>query len=37
MYLVGECMIWTDGTVKRAKRDTAYSPDEYAPDWEVVE
>ena len=37
MYLVGECMIWTDGTVKRAIRDTAYSPDEYAADWETVE
>lgn len=36
MYLVGECMIWTDGTVKRAKRDTSYSPDEYAADWETV-
>ncbi len=36
MYLVGECMIWTDGTVKRAKRDTSYSPDEYAADWEDV-
>ena len=36
MYLVGECMLWTDGTVKRAKRDTIYSPDEYAADWETV-
>lgn len=34
MYLKGECMIWTDGVVKRALRDTTYSPDEYAPDWE---
>lgn len=34
MYLAGECMIWKDGTVKRAVRDTSYSPDEYAPDWE---
>lgn len=33
MYLVGECMIWTDGTVRTALRDTIYSPDEYAPDW----
>ena len=37
MYLVGECMIWTDGTVKRAVRDTIYNPDEYAADWETVE
>lgn len=37
MYLVGECMLWTDGTVRRAKRDTAYSPEEYSADWEVVE
>ena len=36
MYLKGECMIWTDGTVKRALRDTAYDPDEYAADWEGV-
>ena len=36
-YKVGECMLWTDGTVRRALRDTTYSPDEYAPDWEVVE
>ncbi len=37
MYLTGECMIWTDGVVKRAKRDTIYSPDEYAADWEDAE
>ena len=37
MYLVGECMIWTDGLVYKALRDTNYSPAEYAPDWEVVE
>lgn len=36
MYLVGECMIWTDGAVMRATRDTTYSPDEYAADWETV-
>lgn len=36
MYLVGECMVWTDGTVKRSLRDTIYSPDEYAADWETV-
>ena len=33
MYLAGECMVWTDGTVKTAVRDTAYSPDEYSADW----
>ena len=37
LYYEGECMIWTDGKVKRAKRTTNYSPDEYAPDWEDVE
>lgn len=36
MYLVGECMVWTDGTVMRALRDTIYSPDEYAGDWEDI-
>ncbi len=36
MYLKGECMIWTNGAIMRATRDTTYSPDEYAPDWEEV-
>lgn len=36
MYLVGECMLWTDGVVMRAIRDTIYSPEEYAADWEEV-
>lgn len=36
MYLTGEYMIWTDGTIKRAKMDTIYSPDEYAQAWETV-
>lgn len=36
MYLAGEYMIWTDGSIKRAKMDTAYSPDEYAQAWETV-
>jgi hypothetical protein len=36
MYLVGECMIWTDGAVMKAVRDTIYSPAEYAADWELV-
>lgn len=34
MYRAGEYMIWTDGTVKRCREDTAYSPDEYAAAWE---
>ena len=36
LYLEGECMIWTDGNVMRAKRDTNFSPVEYPLDWEVV-
>lgn len=36
MYLESECMIWTDGLVYRCQRDTIYSPEEYAPDWERV-
>lgn len=36
MYLAGECMVWTDGMVMRAVRDTIYSPDEYAGDWEDI-
>ena len=35
MYLKGECMIWSDGSVRRANRDTPYSPDENPSDWEV--
>lgn len=34
IYHIGEYMIWTDGTVKRCKRDTNFSPDEYPADWE---
>lgn len=37
LYMKGECMIWTNGKVKRATRDTTYSPDEYPPDWEDAE
>lgn len=37
MYLAEECMVWSDGTVYRAQRDTIYSPAEYAADWKVVE
>lgn len=36
MYLKGECMLFTDGLVYRALRDTVYDPIEYAADWEVV-
>lgn len=34
MYRVGECIAWTDGYTYRATRDTTYSVEEYAPDWE---
>lgn len=39
MYLKDECMVWTDGTIKRCVLDagTIYSPDEYAPAWEDVD
>ena len=36
IYHEGECMIWTDGRILRAVRDTNFSPDEYAADWEDV-
>lgn len=36
MYLVGECMVWEDGSTMRAVRDTIYSPVEYAGDWESI-
>ena len=34
MYKTGEYMIWQDGTIKRCKQDTNFSPDEYAQAWE---
>lgn len=34
MYRVGECMIWTDGSVYRCISDTIYSPADYAAAWE---
>lgn len=37
LYYVGECMIWIDGYVYRATRNTNFSPEEYAPDWERAE
>ena len=36
IYLKGECALWANGVVKRALRDTNYSPDEYPADWEDV-
>lgn len=37
MYLTGEYMVWTDGKTYRCVSGTAYSPEEYAGAWEVVE
>lgn len=37
MYLKDECMIWEDEKVYKCLRDTIYSPEEYAADWEAVE
>lgn len=37
MYLVDECMVYTDGKTYRCLRDTIYSPEEYSPDWERME
>lgn len=37
MYRAGEYMVWTDGSIKRATQDTAYSPADYPPAWEKVE
>lgn len=36
IYHSGECMIWTDGSIRKALRDTDFSPDEYPADWETV-
>lgn len=36
-YKQGEMMVWTDEKVYRAKMDTAYSSEEYAQAWEVVQ
>lgn len=36
IYHAGEYMIWTDGSVRRALRDTDFSPEEYPADWEVT-
>lgn len=37
MYRAGEYMVWTDGRIKRATQDTAYSPADYPPAWEDIE
>ncbi len=37
MYLKGEYMVWTDGSIKRAMMDTSFSPDEYSAAWEDAE
>ena len=36
MYKVGEYMIWTDGTAKKCRQDTNFSPEEYPQAWEDV-
>lgn len=37
MYKAGECMIWTDGTVKKCIQDTNFSPDDWPQAWEDAE
>lgn len=37
MYKPGEYMAWADGKTYQCVSDTAYSPEEYAQAWEVVE
>ncbi len=36
MYLKEECMLWIDGKIYCAERDTSFSPEEYAPDWKEI-
>lgn len=36
LYRAGEYMIWVDGSIRRALRDTDFSPEEYPADWEIV-
>ena len=36
MYLVGEMMIWTDGSIYKCTQQTNFSPEEYAQAWEKV-
>ena len=33
----GEYMVWTDGSIKRATQDTAYSPEDFPGAWENAE
>lgn len=37
MYHAGEYMVWTDGIIKRATQDTAYSPEDFPGAWENAE
>lgn len=37
MYRAGEYMVWTDGSIKRAAQDTAYSPEDFPGAWENAE
>ena len=36
IYLKGECMLWNDGKIYSAERNTNFSPEEYAPDWKEI-
>ena len=36
-YRTGECMVYVNGRTYRARRDTCYSPEAYAMDWEEIE
>lgn len=37
MYRAGEYMVWTDGRIKRATQDTAYSLEDFPGAWENAE
>lgn len=37
MYCAGEYIVWTDGSIKRATQDTAYSPEDFPGAWENAE
>lgn len=37
MYRAGEYVVWTDGSIKRATQDTAYSPEDFPGAWENAE
>ena len=36
MYHAGEYMIYTDNKIYKCLRDSVYSPEEYASDWEII-